>query len=120
MRPAFEAAVETTLAEALDVSTHAEQSWATDCLVTTCLDVALRDVGISDLSAEEKRLLLCAALADHADAGLHGPHARDRVVDGIAFRAAFAEFRRNYTSGVQCEAVANSVQSALSHLTDVG
>lgn len=96
---AFEIAASRTLKEVVDTFSargeEYEDSWKLENLVTTFLDSTLRRFGLV-LSKEQKRLLMAAVLVDVKDSRMIGPYKRDTVVDGLAYRAAFAQWADDY------------------------
>lgn len=103
-KAAFNAAVDDTLGACLNVSNQRggeyQDTWALENMVTTFLDATLRDLHIVNLTAEEKRLLIVAALVDVKDSRMLGPWKEDTVDDGINYRAAYRAWRSAYTPAV--------------------
>jgi hypothetical protein len=63
---------------------------------TAFLDSTLAAMGLTNVPAEMKRLLLLASLVDVKDSRLVGPWKKDSVLDGIAYRAAYMTLRDEY------------------------
>lgn len=99
----FERCADATLAEVR--STYAYRgkeyadSWALDNSVQTYTAHTLRSFGAS-LTPEQIRLLQAAVLIDIKDSRLIGAYKRDSLVDGIAYRALYAQLREDLDSRV--------------------
>ena len=76
-----------------------QDSWHLDNQVTTFVDHVLRCLSISNVTKEEKRLLIMAALVDVKDSRMQGPFKRDTIVDGVNYRAAFGSLMKQYLEG---------------------
>lgn len=105
-KQSFEGAADTALAVCSGVYSQRgneyADTWSLDHQCTTFLDATLRALGISDdLSREAKRLLLAASLIDVKDSRMLGGWKLDTVIDGIAYRAAYAEWRAEYEKKVR-------------------
>ena len=102
-QPAFNAAADTTLRRAQAISNQRGgeylDSWSLDLMVTTFFDATLRRLGINNLTREEKRLLIVAALIDVKDSRMLGPWKQDTGDDGINYRAAYTTWRTEYEAG---------------------
>ena len=67
-------------------------SWALENQRAPFTRTVLRDIlGLNDVADDELRLIIMAALVDVKDSRMGGPYKRDTVVDGIAYRAMFAQ-----------------------------
>ena len=101
-RPAFNAASETTLQRAIDVSSQRGgeylDSWHVDNQVSTFLNHVLSLPTVPGREREYKRLLMVAALIDVKDSRMGGPWKLDTVDDGINYRGAFATWREEYAA----------------------
>lgn len=101
MKPTFELGADATIEKVQ--ATYKQRggeyadSWHTENLVTTFLDATLRRMNVDvGLGKEEKRLILLAALIDVKDSRMGGPWKEDSVVDGIAYRALYANLMETY------------------------
>jgi len=109
---AFNAASETTLRRALDVSNQRGgeylDSWHVDNQVSTFIDHVLGLLGPDALARipagrvrEFKRLVMVASLIDVKDSRMGGPWKLDTVDDGINYRGAFATWREEFAGFVE-------------------
>ena len=96
----FNAAVDEALAECAGISNQRggeyDDTWALDNQISTFLDATLKACGVGNLTAEQKRLILLAALIDVKDTRMLGPFKPDTLLDGLNYRAAYLSLRRKY------------------------
>lgn len=79
-------------------------SWALENVHAPFIRHVLREVfGVANVTAEELRLVMSAALVDVKDSRMGGVFKLDTVDDGINYRAAFASWMEDYTKGVKDE-----------------
>jgi hypothetical protein len=97
--PCFNQAVLNILQRSLAISSDRVSeyvdSWALENMVTTFLDATLKRLGIT-LTEEEKRLIKSACMVDIKDDRMMGPWKPDNIIDGINYRAFYAEIRQQY------------------------
>ena len=98
-RPIFERTADATLDEVRGIYAQRggeyADSWALPNMVATFTQHTLAAFGVN-LTDEQIRLLVMAALIDVKDSRLAGPWKADSVVDGIAYRAAYTQLRVEY------------------------
>lgn len=105
IKQTFERCADATLDEVR--ATYAQRgqeyadSWALDRIVTTLTANVLREIMGVEATPEEMRLLQAAVLCDVKDARLCGPYKRDSIVDGVAYRALFAQLRADLDAHVR-------------------
>jgi hypothetical protein len=98
----FNRSVDATLAECQAISDQRggeyQDTWALENLHAPFTRHTLRALGGAgyQFSNEQIRLLVLAALIDVKDSRMLGPWKADTVIDGINYRAAYAELRRLY------------------------
>jgi hypothetical protein len=99
----FERCAGAMLAEVSEIFTQRGQeysdTWATKNQVSTFTRQTLRDVfgiDVKAIDATQIRLLLAAALVDVKDSRMLGPHKRDTHIDGVAYRALYAQLREEW------------------------
>ena len=100
----FERCADTTLAEVR--ATYAQRgedysdSWSLETFVTTFTAHTLRELAGIEMTPEELRLVICAALVDIKDSRMIGKWRRDSLIDGCAYRALYAQLRADLDSHV--------------------
>jgi hypothetical protein len=99
LKPAFNAACDETLLRCLDIAnTRGDEyadSWTLDA-PTVFQDLVLRQVGLRDLSAEEKRLFRIACLCDTKLSRLGGPFKADTLDDLLTYCGALRSWLSQY------------------------
>lgn len=97
----FEEGITSILGESAAIAaqrgTEYADSWHLDNLVTTFTENTLKSFNL-DLSPEQLRLVIMAALIDTKESRMGGPYKEDTVVDGINYRAVFAHLKRLYNA----------------------
>ena len=72
-----------------------QDTWAIENQESAFLDHVMAEFGLL-LTKEQKRLVQLAVLIDVKDSRMLGPYKRDTIIDGIAYRAAFATVFEEY------------------------
>lgn len=101
VKPEFERTADTTLETVRAIYSQRgaeyQDTWALENQNPTFTQHILREVfGVVDPIPEAVRLLVMAALVDVKDSRMIGPYKHDTLVDGIAYRAAFAQMYEEY------------------------
>jgi hypothetical protein len=97
VKQTFERCADATLTEVR--ATYAQRgeeysdTWALDNRSSAFTAHTLRELAGIEMTPEELRLVICAALIDVKESRLIGPYKRDTLVDSIAYRSLYAELR---------------------------
>jgi hypothetical protein len=98
-KPTFERTADATLDQVRSI--YAQRggeygdSWSLENSRPVFTEHTLRSFGVT-LDREQLRLVVMAALVDVKDSRMIGPWKLDSVVDGVAYRAAYATMREEY------------------------
>jgi hypothetical protein len=100
--PAFPSAARATMEKCSSVFAQREgeykDTWALENQVTTMLDHVLKVIDIGEMSTEEKRLVLVAALCDVKDSRMIGDYKEDSHLDAINYRMTLAKWLDDYVN----------------------